>query len=190
MRDPGSPVLPALAGTVPRARAWLRLAVVGLVALLYLTGWSVYALTRTGDDRYRAVEPGAAVTALDAEWRLLSLVQTTRLASSSGEPGVAGARAVYVVAQLERTPVRATDFARCTTALLGPAGRLWEAAGYEADLPPRDAPSCSSEDTVVGRGYRFEAVYVVPEAFVGDVLGVVLPRGAPAQRKPVLRPPT
>lgn len=187
-------VLDSTPPTIPRPAdrrlAWLRTAVVGLVVLLYLVGWTVYSLAHTGDDRYRALEPGAAATALDAEWRLLSLVQTTRLAASSGEPGYAEAGATFVVAQLERTPVTATDFAYCTTALLGPGGRVWEPGGYGLGVPSRDTPSCNSEDRVVGQTYRFEVIYVVPTAFVDEVVGVALPDGSDAGRTPVLRPPT
>ena len=183
------PAPPPVQRPSERRRAWLWTAAVGLLVLIYLAGWTVYALAHTGEDRYRVVEPGAPATALDAEWRLLSLVQTTRLAASSGEPGYAEAGVTYVVAQLERTPVTATDFAFCTTALLGPGGRIWDPADYSAGLPSRDAPSCSSEDLEVGRTYRFEVVYVVPTAFVDEAVGVALPDGSTAARTPVLRPP-
>lgn len=184
--DPAPPTAPRPS---ERRRAWLSTAVVGLVVLLYLVGWTVYSLAHTGDDRYRAVDPGAPATVRDAEWRLLSLVRTTRLTASSGEPGYADAGATYVVAQLERTPVAASDFALCATALLGPGGRIWEPGGYSLGLPVREAPTCSSEDRVVGQSYRFEVVYVVPTAFVDEVVGVALPDRSTADRTPVLRPP-
>lgn len=183
------PAPPRAERPADRRRAWLRTAVVALVVLGYLVGWTVYALAHTGDDRYRAVEPGEAATALDAEWRLLSLVQTTRLAASAGEDGYAEAGSTFVVAQLERTPVTATDFAFCTTALLGPGGRVWGPGGYGLGVPSRDTPSCGSEDTVVGRTYRFEVIYVVPTGLLDDVVGVALPDGTTARRTPVLRPP-
>ena len=184
--DPAPPVAPRPS---ERRRAWLWTAVVGLVVLIYLVGWTVYSLAHTGEDRYRAFEPGAAATALDAEWRLVSLVRTTRLAASSGEPGYADAGSTFVVAQLERTPVTVSDFAFCTTALLGPGGRVWEPGGYGLGVPSRDTPSCDLEDREVGRTYRFEVVYVVPSAFVDEVVGVALPDGTTAGRTPVLRPP-
>jgi hypothetical protein len=170
-----------------RRRAWLLAAVVGLVVLIYLVSWSVYALAHTGDDRYRVV--GATATAQDAEWRLVSLVQATQLATSSTEPSRADAGATYVVARLERTPLAATDFASCTTALLGPGGRLWEPASYDLHLPARDASSCSSEDREVGRTYRFEVVYVVPAVFVDRLVGIALPDRTTVDRTAVLQPP-
>ena len=185
--DPAPPVGQPAARE--RRRAWLSTAAVGLVVLTYLTGWSVHALARTGDDRYRAVAPGAPATALDAEWRLLGLVRTTRLAASAGEPGQAGAGSTYVVAELERTPTAPAAFASCTTALLGPGGRVWEPAAAGLDVPSRDAPSCSSDDREVGQTYVFEVVYLVPTAFVDEVVGVALPDDATADRTPVLRPP-
>lgn len=183
------PVPPRPQRPAERRRAWLLTAVVGLVVLVYLTGWSVYALARTGEDRYRALAPGAPATALDAEWRLLGLVRTDRLVASAGEPGHAAAGSTYVVAELERTPTTATDFAFCTTALLGPDGRVWEPADFGSGVPSRDAPSCSTEDLEVGRTYAFEVVYLVPTAFVDQLVGVAVPDRSTAARTPVLRPP-
>lgn len=184
--DPAPPTPPRPSD---RRRAWLRTAVVGVVVLLYLVGWTVYALARTGDDRYRALDPGDTATVRGAEWRLLSLEQTTRLAASAGEPGYAGAGATYVVAELERTPVAPSDFALCATALLGPDGRIWEPGGYGPEFPIRDAATCDSADRVVGQTYRFEVVYLVPTAFVDGVVGVALPDRLDPARTPVLRPP-
>ncbi|SDT42674.1 hypothetical protein SAMN04488543_4325 [Friedmanniella luteola] len=184
--DPAPAAVPRPAA---RRRAWLLTAAGALVTLLYLLSWSVYALAHTGDDRYRAVAPGAPARALSAEWRLLGLVRTPRLVASSGEPGLAGAGATYVVAELERTPVEVTDFAFCTTALLGPGGRVWEPGDRGSGVPSRDTPGCSSEDREVGRAYRFEVVYLVPTAFVDQVVGVALPDRTTAARTPVLRPP-
>lgn len=184
--DPAPPTPPRPSD---RRRAWLRTAVIGLAALVYLVSWTVYSLARTGDDRYRALEPGRTATVRGVEWRLLSLVQTTQLAASSGEPGYAGAGATYVVAQLERTPAATSDFAVCTTALLGPDGRIWEPGGYGPEFPIRDAPTCGSQDRVVGQTYRFEVVYLVPTAFVDGVVGVALPDRSNADRTPVLRQP-
>lgn len=172
-----------------RRRAWLLTAVVGLVVLVYLTGWSVYSLAHTGDDRYRALPPGAPATALDAEWRLLSLVRTTQLAASSGDPGFADAGSTFVVATVERTPVTAAEFTYCTTALLGPGGRVWEPGTLGSDLPLRDTPRCRTEDDEVGRTYAFEVIYLVPTAFADQVVGVAVPDSSTAARTPVLRPP-
>jgi hypothetical protein len=183
------PAPPRAARPGERRRAWLQTAVVGLLVLVYLVGWAVYALAHTGADRYRALGPGVPATALGAEWRLLSLVQTTRLTASAGEPGVAAAGATYVVASLERTPLAATDFLSCGTALLGPGGRIWEPGDFSLGVPTREAPRCSSEDREVGRTYAFEVVYVVPTAFVDQVVGVALPDRTTADRTPVLRPP-
>ena len=42
---------------------------------------------------------------------------------------------------------------------------------------------------MVGQTYGFEVIYVVPTAFVDEVVGVALPDGTTASRTPVLRPP-
>ena len=184
--DPAPPAPPRPG---ERRRAGLPAAVVASVVLTYLTGWSVYALAHTGDDRYAVGAPGTPAEALDAEWRLLSLVRTTRLVASAGEPGQAGAGSTFVVAELERTPTAATDFAFCSTVLLGPDGREWEPADYGVGVPSRDALSCDSEDREVGRTYGFQVVYLVPTRFVDAVVGIALPDRSSADRTAVLRPP-
>ena len=70
-----------------------------LVVAIYLSLWTAYALNGlTSHGRYRQYDPGAPVTAMGAEFRLVSLVQTTQVTDSStgdisapaGERGLPG----------------------------------------------------------------------------------------------------
>lgn len=174
--------------TSAHRRAWLRTAAAGLAVFLYLVGWSIYATLHT-TTRYRPLEPGVAGTAMGAEWRLLSLMETSRLEdSSSGKPQPADAGTTFVIVRLERVPLQPSDFALCSANLLGPGGRIWQASTYELDVQ-RDAARCDSGDTVVGQSYRFENVYVVPTVFIDQVVGVALTDRSTAKRNLVLRPP-
>jgi hypothetical protein len=171
-----------------RRRAWLQTAVVALLVSIYLVGWTVYATTHTGE-RYRQLPPGAAGTRADAEVRLLSLTLTERLLDSGGgDPQVAEAGSTFVVAELELTQRRPAELVSCTADLLGPDQRLWErdVLGVQVQRP---TPTCDSGDVVVGRPYRFEAVYVIPARFADRLAGVALTDHSTAGRTQVLQPP-
>lgn len=184
-----TPTLPA-PGPRPlrRRRAWLQTAVVALLVLLYLVGWTVYATTHTGE-RYRQLPPGAAGTRADADLRLLGLTRTERLLDSGGgDPQLAEAGSTFVVAELELTQRRPTELVTCTADLLGPDQRLWERDVLGVRVQ-RQTPTCDSADVVVGRPYRFEAVYVIPVRFADQLVGVALTDHLTSARTPVLRPP-
>jgi len=170
-----------------RRRAWLLLGVVALVTVLYLTGWSTWAHTHTAN-RYRALPPGAAGVRAGAEFRLLSLVRSDRLANSRGdEPQVADAGATFVVAQVEVLRQREDGVFTCGVDLLGAGGRVWSSTTAEV---PRAAPSCSADAVALGAPFRYEAVFLVPERDVDRLVGVALTDRSGPQRSAVLRPPS
>ena len=69
-----------------RRRAWLRAACVLVAVAVYLNVWTTYALYGlTEYGRYTQQQPGASTTAMGAEFRLVSLVQTTELVNSVTE---------------------------------------------------------------------------------------------------------
>ncbi len=184
---PPPPGASGLVTTSSRRRAWLLTAAVALLVLTYLTAWSGYAAMHTAD-RYRQLAPGASGSRAGAQVRLLSLVRTERLVSrEQQDPQIAGAGAVFVVAELELVQQWPVELVSCSDAdLLGPGGRRWES--ISADVL-RQVPSCDSADIVVGQPYRFETVYLVPLRHVDNVVGVALVDVSTPRRTSVLRPP-
>lgn len=181
-----TPAAPSAAGPPSRRRAWLVLAAVALVSLLYLTGWSIWAHTHTAS-RYELLPPGAAGSRGGADFRLLSLTRSDRLAGSTGaDPQVADAGATFVVAQLEVVRRREDETFLCAVDLLGPDQRVWTATTVEVQ---RSVPSCVSGETHVGAPRRFEAVFLVPARDADRLVGVALTDRSGPQRSPVLRPP-
>ena len=179
---------PSPAGPRPsRRRAWMVLGVVALVTALYLTGWSTWAHTHTAD-RYQPLPPGAAGVRAGAEFRLLGLVRSDRLADSQGdEPQVADAGATFVVARVEVLRQREDELFTCGVDLLGAGGRVWSSTTAEVR---RAAPSCSADAVALGAPFRYEAVFLVPEKDADRLVGVALTDRSGPQRSSVLRPPS
>lgn len=170
-----------------RRRAWLVTGAVALVALTYLTLWSTYASTHTSD-RYHQLAPGAVGMRKGAQLRLLSLVRTDRLNDREGQdPQLAGAGAVFVVAELEMVQRRPVEFTSCSDVdLLGPGLRQWESISTDVLRP---TPFCDSSDVVLGQPYRFETVYLVPLRYADNLAGLALTDVSTPGRTAVLRPP-
>jgi hypothetical protein len=171
---------------VSRRRSWLLLGVVALAVLAYLTIFSVYAYTHTAE-RYVQLAPGAAGHRGGADFRLLRLTRSVELADrAGGAPQVADPGATFVVAEVEVVRQREDGTFLCGVDLLGPGQRLWGATTTEVE---RTLPSCSSADVQVGAPYRFEAVFLVPDRYAGQLLGAALTDHSGPQRSAVLRPP-
>ena len=121
-------VAPPATGPGRRRDAWLRAACVLLAVAIYLSLWTAYALNGlTSHGRYRQYDAGAPVTAMGAEFRLVSLVQTTQLTESgTGDIYTPPVNAVFLVARVD--VVRRSDDPDlfCSFAILGPGRRAWE----------------------------------------------------------------
>ena len=157
-----------------RRRAWLRAACVLVAVAVYLNIWTTYALYGLTDyGRYDQQDPGAVVTAMGAEFRLVSLVQTTELVSSSTqEISSPSINAVWVVARID--VVRRTDDPNlfCSFAVLGPGRRVWEPS---RDYVSRDATgTCARDSMPLGQTWPLEVIFQIPERYVGELAGVAL----------------
>ena len=185
--DPAGPAGPAGASSAsPRRRAWLQTAVVGLLVLIYLVGWSVYADVHT-DERYEQRPPGAAGSRGGADFRVLSLVRSERLQDRTGaEPAIAPAGATFVVAELEVVRQGDDPTFLCAAELLGPGGRRWTPSGAEVE---RRVSYCRTDEIRPGQPYRFESVYTVPDRYADQLLGLALIDSTSTARAPVLTPP-
>jgi len=181
-----APPTPAPSPASSRRRSWWVLAALALVTAVYLTGWSAWATLHTAE-RYEQLAPGASSERDGADFRLVSLTQSSQLADQTGarsqpaEPG-----AVFVVAVVEVVKQRGDATVRCAVDLLGPGGRIW------TDTLPsvsRAVPYCSPDDFVVGRPKVFESVFVVPERYADRLLGVTLTSRRGTRPSAVLRPP-
>ena len=174
------------APVLSRRRSWLVLAALALLTAVYLTGWSAWATLHV-TERYEQRAPGAPASRGGAEFRVVSLTQSSELADSTGgEPQAADPGAVFVVAVVEAIPRVAAPSTLCTVALLGPDGRTWEPGTVRVQ---RRVPYCSAADARPGQPYRFESVFLVPERYAGALRGVVLTETGGAGRSAVLRPP-
>lgn len=180
---PPAPVLPP--GRASRRGAWLGTAAVLALVLVYLTLWWGWASVHTAE-RYRQLPPGATGNRGDADYTVLGLQRTDRLRGGAGErPQQADAGTTFVVAAMSVTRRRSGPPLLCSVDLLGPGGRLWSPTLPQVQ---RAAPSCDTDDVVVGRPYRFESVFVVPAGDADQIRGVALTDRTSADRTPVLRP--
>lgn len=171
-----------------RRRGWLFAAAAFGLVLVYLLAWVTYASSHVqGPGRFRQLGPGQAATVGDAQFRLLSLRQTTQMATEQGEPEAPpAAGAVWVIADLEMVQARVDPERLCSFAVLGPGRRLWESTTAVG----RDRPSSCRDVTAADRAPgRFETTFVVPESYVGQLRGVVVRDVGSAARQLVLTPP-
>ncbi|MET0693507.1 MAG: hypothetical protein ABWY56_06225 [Propionibacteriaceae bacterium] len=173
----------------PRRRAWCWTACAALLVLIYLTVWTVYSAAHLGSyPRYVQLDPGVAARQFQADFRLLSLVQTEELTAGSGDPQIAAAGAVWVVAELEVTQrAEDSDFV-CSVQLLGPNDRAWEHVTPEVSRPGNIF--CSDDDLQVGQPYRFEQVFEVPASDADQLRGVVVVQRRNTDALQVLTPPS
>ena len=182
-------VAPPDQGPGRRRGAWLRATCVLLAVAVYLSLWTAYALNGlTSYGRYRQYDPGVPVTAMGAEFRLVSLVQTTEVTdASTGDISRPPVNAVFLVARVD--VVRRTDDPDlfCSFAILGPDRRTWEP---NTDYVSRDlGSSCPRGEMAIGRTWPVEVIFQVPERYVGDLAGLAVNDPVSRAVRPVLTPP-
>jgi len=167
-------------------RTTLVTVAVGCLVLLYILWWTTYAGIHF-DQRYSQRPPGAAGHSGGTTLRVLSMTSTLLLADQkyAGPPQAAAPGTVWVVAVLEATQPPGTPEYYCTFELLDTEGRRWDKEGTFA----RTLPSCGSDTVRPGPPVRFEAVFLVPERLVGQVVGVALLDPEVADRLDVITPP-
>ena len=160
---------------------------VGCLVLLYVLWWTTYAGIHF-NQRFTQRPPGEAGRVGGTTIRLRSLTSTPLLADQkyAGPAEVADPRTVWVVAVLEATREPGAPEFYCTVELLGPGGRRWDPQSKVT----RTVPYCASDQVKPGSPTQFETIFLVPERFVGQIVGVALLDPSVADRVDVVTPPT
>ncbi|MFT4166706.1 MAG: hypothetical protein QM650_15820 [Microlunatus sp.] len=177
-----------------RRRLWLRAACVIVAVLTYLNVWTVIAIQGLTDyGRYRQQEPGEPVHASGAEFRLVSLVQSSELMDEiSGRPVPPAVNAVWVVARIDVTRSDSDEPLYCDFQLLGPNRRIWDPSStYVSRELERRCPSPTEAKAAADSGptYPLEIVFEVPENYAGQLAGVVVEDAISGGARQVLVPP-
>lgn len=166
-------------------RTTLGTVAVGCLVMLYLLWWTTYAGIHF-DERFAQRPPGAAGEVGGTSIRLLSLTRSDLLADQKygGAPDHASPGTTWVVAELEAVQRPSAPEFYCTLELVGPDGRRWDKQSNVG----RTLPSCSHEEIRSGGPVRFETVFLVPERFADQLVGVALMDPAVPDRVPVITP--
>jgi hypothetical protein len=167
-------------------RTVLFVTAVGALVLLYLLWWTTYAGIHF-QERFVQQPAGAAGEVGGTSIRLLSLRQSKLLADQKygGVPEQASSGTTWVVAEMEAMQQPdAPDF-YCTLELVGPGRRHWETQSKFN----RTLPGCDHEEIGSGRSVRFEVIFLVPQRFADQLMGVALMDPSVADRVPVVTPP-
>ncbi len=166
-------------------RTVLFLTAVCAMVLLYLLWWTTYA-TIHFDDRFDQRPSGASVERSGGTTiRLVSLTRSAMLADQlyGGAPEQAGPGTTWIVAIFEAVQTGGTKIP-CTFEVVGPGGRAWQ---QQSLLTKRTISSCVSAEfgpTPV----RVEEIFLVPERFADQLVGVALLDHGVTERSPVVRP--
>ena len=182
-------VAPARRGADSRRQAWLRAGCVFLVVLIYLCWWTTYAVNGlTAYGRYRQLDPGTPASAMGAQFRLTSLVQTDELTNQITDEIVPPTpNSVWVVARVEVVRQVETDFFLCSFSVLGPDRRVWE---KDSGFVSRDITSfCDEESAPLGRPIQVEAVFQIPVRYADQLAGVVVVDAGSREARPVMVAP-
>ena len=192
MSAPPTPVVdivaPARHGSGSRRQSWLRAGCVFLVVLIYLCWWTTYAVNGLSVyGRYRQLEPGVPASAMGAEFRLTSLVQTDELTNQITDEIVPPtANTVWVVARVEVVRQVESDFFLCSFSILGPDRRVWE---KDSGFVSRDLSGfCDEESAPPGTAITVEAVFQIPTRYVDQLAGVAVVDGTSREARPVMVP--
>lgn len=178
-----------------RRRAWLLAGCVILAVLTYLNIWSVLTIQGLTDyGRFRQLEPGEPARAMGAEFRLVSLVQTTQLVDSiTGTAEPPAVNAVWVVARIDVVRQDPSQSLYCNFQVLGPNRRIWsESSTYVSRKLERRCPSPTEGEPAAepGHSYPLEIAFEIPERYVGQLAGVVVEDSAVRGARQVLVPPS
>lgn len=178
-------LLPDRSDAGSRRAAWLRAGCVILAVAIYLCLWTAYALNGlTAYGRYRQLDPGVSAQSMGAEFRLVSLVQTTQLTNQSTEEVASPPpNAVWLIARIDVTRRTQEDFFVCTFEVLGPDRRTWEP---DSAFVSRDRKSTCAADTPIGQVTPLEVIFQVPERYLGEIAGVAIDDGTSREAIPVL----
>lgn len=190
MNASGTELVAAAVGGSDRRRAWWKAGCVLLAVAVYLCVWSTYALYGLTDyGRFEQQRPGATVTSMNADFTLVSLVQTFQVTNAITDEVVRPApNAVWVVARIDVVRRAPGDHFFCDFELLGPDRRVW---GPEDSHISRDTESlCLSAAMPVGPVHHREVIFEIPERYAGDLAGVVVNDPASRAARPVLVPPS
>lgn len=184
-----------MTSSTSRRRAWLRAACVIVAVLTYLNIWTTVAIQGLTDyGRYHQLEPGESVRWKGAEFRLISLVQTSQLVDSiSDRPVPPAVNAVWVVARVDVVRQDQSGQLYCNFQLLGPNRRTWNPSRtFVSRELKRDCPTPTEAGSSTGpdRTHPLEIVFEVPESYVGQLAGVVVKDATVRGARQVLVPPT
>jgi hypothetical protein len=168
-------------------RTTLFLTAVAAMVLVYLLWWTTYAKIHF-DDRYTQRPAGAAGEVGGTSIRLLSVTRSPLLAGpkNGGVPDKAGPGTTWVVVNFEAVQRPGAPKLLCTFELIGPEGRAWEQQDF---LFNRAMPSCAVSEFRPETPVRFEEVFLVPERFADQLVGVALVDHSVTRRTPVVVPP-
>jgi hypothetical protein len=167
-------------------RTALFMTSVGALVMLYLLWWTTYAGIHV-EERFVQQPPGAAGQVGGTSIRLLSLTRAPQLDMQKygGPPKQPSPGTVWVVAVFEAVAQPGAPEFYCTLELVGPDGRRWKSAS-EVD---RHRPSCISLDFTPNRPTEFESIFMIPERFADQIVGVALMDPTVPDRVPVITPP-
>lgn len=193
--DTFAPPSPRAAPTAPpeepqppegaKAQGWLRsdrwllaLATVATcLALIVFSGGFQYA---RATPRYEQAPPGMAYAADGLSVRVLSIVAAPAVRTASGKDESAPSGTVFVVARIE--VAGKSDRYLCTGRLVFGDGRAFD----ETMLSKPDVGVCSKLGQQ--RSIQLSLYYLVPEASVGQIVGIAVENNLGLARTTVLRP--
>lgn len=170
-----------------RSRAWIVTAMALCLVLIFSAIWATYSGAHTYQ-RYRQLPPGATATVSGSTFRLVQLRQTETITDGEeSHPSAAGA--VWVIAEVELTLAHKDETPNCTLALISEDRRSWDATSstfFDRKLPQY----CGDykHPITVGKPWRFEQVFEVPQRFADRLYGLAAPDPASSAAVEVIRP--
>lgn len=169
---------------LPLRTALLTTTVLCLV-LLYLLWWTTYAAIGL-EQRFAAQAAGQPAVSRGTSVTLVSLTRTLLLADQeygdAPEPAQPGA--VWVVALLDATRAADAPEFYCTLELAGAQGQRWTVQTQVN----RTVPWCGKNELAPGATQRFEMIFLVPERYADQVVGVAVLDSSSTDPVPVIRP--
>lgn len=170
-----------------RSRSWIVAGMAFCLVLVFLAIWVTYAAAHT-HERYEQLAPGATTTVSGTTFRLMRLRQTEVITDGEkNNPSAAGT--VWVIAELEIVVARKKSTPNCSVELVSDGGRTWgttDESFFNRKLPQY----CGDYDhpITVGKPWRLEQVFAVPQRFADRLYGLAVPDPASAGVVKVIRP--